>query len=123
MMTQFEKEIVMQPYFTMHIVTDSLIEFQSQNKDWWILLQVEVYQRRHQLALGTPKEHTYKLYHKHDGASGFHEQGEYLEVLDAVLTVIDHDDYRMGKKRRGQTTHFEELLEWYRLHIHLQTVV
>ena len=115
MFTQEERKIMNREFFTMHIMTDSLYEFQSQNGDWWIIMEVEVYQRKKELAKGAPKQHIYNLYHKHAfGSDGFHEHGtrQYASVLDCVLEVINHDDYR--QKRKGRT-HFEELLEEVRI--------
>ena len=114
MFTQEEKNIMNRDFFTMHIMKDSLYEFQSQNRDWWIIMEVEVHQRKRELAKGTPKQHVYALYHKHHGAKGYHEHGlhQYPSVLDCILEVINHDDYR--QKRKGRT-HFEELLEEVRM--------
>lgn len=114
MFTQEERNIMERDFFVMNIMTDSLYEFQSQNKDWWIIMEVEVYQTKKQIQAGVPKQHVYNLYHKHAGAKGYHEHGsrQYASVLDCVLEVINHDDYR--QKRKGRT-HFEELLEEVRM--------
>lgn len=119
MFTQEEKMIIAQDYFKLQTLTDSYCEFQSQNHDWWIILEVEVYQSKKQLSMNLPKKHIYKLFHRHSEDSGYHEHGEYAEVLDSVLEVINHDDYRLKNRC---PTHFEELLEWYRVQRLLQTV-
>ncbi len=103
-----EREIIMQDYFQIYNVTESLVEFQSQNHDWWMILEVETKLTRRQLAAGVPHRRTYMLYHKHSDAEAYHEQGEFASVLDAILEVINHDDYRLHNKGR---THFDELLE------------
>ena len=114
-----EKEIIMQDYFQIYNVTESLVEFRSQSHDWWMILEVEVKLTRRQLAAGVLHRRTYMLYHKHSDAEAYHEQGEYASVLDAILEVINHDDYRLHNKGR---THFDELLEWVRIRNTLQTI-
>ena len=84
MFTQEERSIMDRSFFTMHIMTDSLFEFQSQNHDWWIIMEVEVYQTKREMKAILPKSHTYTVYHRHSGARGFHEHGQYACVLDAA---------------------------------------
>ena len=110
MFTDEDRMLMRQDYFTMSIEGDSVFEFISQNGDWWMVIQLERYMTKKELAAGKPKRRFYRLLHRHADADDYHEHGEYLSVLDAVLEVINHDDYRLHNKGR---THFDELLESY----------
>ncbi|MBQ6408622.1 MAG: hypothetical protein IJJ64_11365 [Butyrivibrio sp.] len=112
MFSVLERDVIMRDYFKMHIVASSMAEFQSMNGDWWVVFKVECHQSKKELMRGVPKQHRYVLYHKHADGVGYHEHGQYCNVVDAILEVINHDDYRQHRKGR---THFEELLDEVRL--------
>ena len=108
MFSQNEKAIICRDFFRIKTLGDAVVELQSENKDWWILMDVERYIPRKKMRKGVQHERYYQLLHRHSNAFGYHEHGEFSNVLDAVLEIINHDDYRL--KRAGYT-HFDELLD------------
>ena len=108
MFNKEELNIINRDFFTISLLGGSVVELQSQNGDWWMILEEEQWLSRRQIRAKVPKRVFYKLMHRHSDSAAFHEQGEYSCVLDAVLEIINHDDYRLKHKGR---THFDELLD------------
>ena len=108
MFNEQDLSIIRRDFFRINILGDAIVEFQSQNGDWWILMEIQEWLSHRQMVAGAEHRVYYKMLHRHADADTYHEQGDYISVLDAVLEVIDHDDYRL--KHRGWT-HFDELLE------------
>ncbi len=108
MFNEKERRIIRRDFFSISMEGASVVELQSQNGDWWMLLEVQETLSRRQMARRKPKVIVYRLMHKHANYSLYHEHVEYTSVLDAILEVINHDDYRL--KNKGKT-HFDELLD------------
>lgn len=108
MFNKEEMNIIRRDFFSISVEGGSVVELKSQNGDWWMILEVQEWLSRHQIRAKVPRTVFYRLMHRHGDSDVFHEHGEYSSVLDAVLEIINHDDYRL--KHRGRT-HFEELLE------------
>ncbi len=108
MFTSEEIGIIERECFNINILGSSVAELQSQNKDWWMIMETEQYLSKKELSKGKPKECFYFLMHKHSDANGYHEHGTFSCVLDAVLEILNHDDYRL--KHRGKTE-FDRLLD------------
>ncbi len=51
----------------------------------------------------------YKLLHKYHKKDNYHNQTDCGSVLDAVLEIINHDDYKL-KRKNG---YFEEIVARY----------
>lgn len=109
----FNKEeltlINLQYFKTINVLSD-VCEVVSQNGDHWIILKVQEHVPKNELCNKKHFDYMYNLYHRHEDAEGFHYQSEFVNLLDLILEIINHDDYRL--KRRGRT-YFDELVETY----------
>ena len=108
MFSEKDKSLINQKYFQINVLSDAVAELQSENGDWWILMEVQQWLSRRQRASQTRPRSIYRLMHRHADSEAYHEHGEYICVLDAILEITDHDDYRL---RRHGRTHFDEILE------------
>ncbi len=108
MFSEKDKSLINQEYFKVNVLSDAVAELESENGDWWILTEAQRWLSRRQRASQTVPQVFYRLMHRHANSEAFHEHGEYISVLDAVLEITNHDDYRL--KRHGRT-HFDEILE------------
>ena len=108
MFSEKDKSLINQEYFKINVLSDAVAELESENGDWWILMEIQRWLSRRQRASQMIPQVFYRLMHRHANSEAFHEHGEYISVLDAVLEIINHDDYRL--KRHGRT-HFNKLLE------------
>ena len=113
MFSEEELKLINLKYFKTKTILSDLCELESQNGDHWMVLKIQTYVPRRKLSNEIKYEYIYLLYHRHGDNEGFHKQSEFGNLLDLVLEIINHDDYRM--KRKGRTF-FDELLEMYTSH-------
>lgn len=95
MFTSTEYEIMTLPYF--NVINDSPDFFEIQSKNtghFWAIMPLGNYVR---------------LYHKYKKSHKYHFQTDTMSVLDAVLEIVNHDDYKLHRKG----TFFEELVATY----------
>ena len=62
----------------------------------------------------------YKLYHKHHISDDYHLHGQFGEMFDCVLEIVEHDEWKIGLwrhnrigKRKQPKTYFDELIDTY----------
>ncbi len=62
----------------------------------------------------------YRLYHAHKYEDGYHIHGQFKLMIDCVLEIVDHDEWKLGiwrHKRIGKMkqpkTYFDWLIETY----------
>ncbi len=62
----------------------------------------------------------YKLFHAHKLEDGYHLHGQFVELFDCVLEIVEHDEWKIGLwrhnrigKRKQPRTYFDELIETY----------
>ncbi len=108
MFNELDRKIINRDCFKIILMGDSLAEIESENGDHWIILEEQEHLNKGQIRSGRVPAISYKLLHRHADAKSFHLHTACLSVLDIVLEVLQHDDYRL--KKRGRT-HFDELLE------------
>ena len=95
MFTPTEYEIMTLPYFNVISDEPDFFEIQSKNTGhFWAIMPYGRYTR---------------LWHKYHKEDEYHHQIDTMCVLDAVLEIVCHDDYKLHRKG----TFFEELLEKY----------
>ncbi len=95
MFTTTEYEILSLPYFNTISCDPAKYEIQSKNTGhYWALV---------------PEGDYIKLLHKYQENHPYHFQTYTLNVLDAVLEIVNHDDYKLHRKG----TFFEELVDKY----------
>ena len=102
--------LIILDYFDVVMCASDVCEIVSQNGDHWMILKKQATVPRGQLKHTKHFDYTFLLYHRHSGSKGFHLHSEYTSVLDTVLDIINHDDYRL--KRKGRT-YFDEVVETY----------
>lgn len=96
MFTPTEYEILSLPYFNTVSTDPAMYEIQSKNTGhYWALVPTGKY---------------ITLLHKYHESDEYHYQTQTLTVLDAVLEIVNHDDYKLHHKGR---TFFDELVEKY----------
>ncbi len=100
--------IIKRDCFKISILTGSIAELQSQNGDWWIILETQDSLSRRKRQEGAIGRTFYRLMHRHADDDTYHDHAEFFVLLDAVLEILDHDDYKL--KHRGKTQ-YNELLE------------
>ncbi len=74
-------------YFTVlkYDSSTNLFEIQSNNtKHYWQLI---------------PRKGGYDLMHKHEEPSPYHYQTSFGTLFDAVLDIVDHDEYQMRNRK------------------------
>ncbi len=86
-------------YFEVKMCVSDVCELVSQNGDHWMILKQQMPKPKQLLSQIRHFDYCYVMYHKHKGAEGFHLHSTVASVLDAVLEIICHDDYRLGRKR------------------------
>ena len=97
-------------YFEQVFCASDVCELISQNGDHWLILKKQVSLSKGQLKHTKHIDSTYILYHRHASSKGFHLHSEFVSVLDCILEIISHDDFRL--KRKGRT-YFDEVVETY----------
>ena len=95
-------------YFNVVMCVSDVCELESQNGDHWIVLKRQATVPKSQLRKTRNFQYTFLIYHRHSGTKGFHFHSEMPGALDAVLEIINHDDYRL--KRKGRT-YFDEVVD------------
>ncbi len=62
----------------------------------------------------------YQLYHAHCASNNYHLHGEFSDIFDCVLEIVNHDEWLLNiwrNKHKGKIkqpkTYFDELLEKY----------
>ena len=110
MFTSEELSILNLNYFNVKMCGSDVCELESQNGDHWLILKKQTMVPRGQVQHVTEFSYTFILFHRHSDAEGFHYQTEFLNVLDVILEIINHDDYRL--KRRGKT-YFDTVVAMY----------
>ena len=105
-----ELSLIQLDYFKVPMCASDVCELISQNNDHWLIFKKQVAVPRGQVNQTTRFQYTYIVFHRHADADGFHYQAEFVTLLDAVLDIINHDDYRL--KRRGKTF-FDEVVAMY----------
>lgn len=108
MFSEKDKSLIRQDYFNVTILSDSFAELESENGDWWMILEVQQWLSRRQRASQTVPRVFYRLMHRHANSEAYHDHSEHICILDVILEITNHDDYRL--KRHGQT-HFDEILK------------
>ena len=110
MFSSEEKSLITLDYFKLKMCVSDVCEIESQNGDHWIILKKQAHIPKRQLPNVKHFEYTFLLYHRHADAEGFHYQSEFTNILDLILDIINHDDFRL--KRRGKTF-FDTVLTMY----------
>ena len=110
MFTSKEKTLLELTYFKSILCATDVCELESKNGDRWLILKVQNYVPKHKLSNVKDFDYTYQLYHRHKEADGFHLQTEYINLLDVILEIIAHDDYRL--KNKGKT-YFDTVVSIY----------
>ena len=88
MFTNKDKEMLGNPYFKILTQTPIMYEVQSKNTgNYWVIFPLQ--DRRQKYV---------RLLHKYKKNDDYHEQSITGTVLDAVLEIINHDDYRLKTK-------------------------
>ncbi len=108
MFSEKDKAIISRDFFEIIYMGDAIAELRSENEDYWMIMEVQQWLSRRQRASQTIPTVFYRVMHRHADSESFHEHIECINVLDCVLEILQHDDFRL--KRRGKT-HFDELLE------------
>lgn len=110
MFTPEELSLLQLNYFKTIICSSDVCELQSKNGDYWMILKIQTLVPKRKLENIQHFDYTYQLYHRHKDAEGYHIQCAHIDLLSAVLDIIAHDDYRLGKKGK---TYFDEVVEMY----------
>ena len=96
MFTMSDIEIMTLPYFKVVRKSDAMFELQSRcTRHFWAV--VPIARNRNQTY--------YKLLHKYKKSDNYHSQADFGTVLDAVLEIINHDDFKLNRKNG----YFEEV--------------
>ncbi len=99
MFSDKDKELLSISYFIPIRMNESMYELQSKRTGQiWAVVPLALDQGVY-----------YKLLHKYLTEENYHFQTDCGSVLDAVLEIINHDDYKLHN-RSGQ---FEEVLKQY----------
>jgi len=100
MFTLKDREIMTLPYFVTIRESSSMYEIQSRcTGHLWAIIPI---------ALNRSKTY-YKLLHKYHEEDNYHFQTDCGSVLDAVLDIINHDDYKLHRR----SSYFEEVAARY----------
>ena len=92
-----DMEIMTIPYFTIIQKNDTKFEIQSVcTGHYWAILMLK-----------TKKRNYFRLLHKYRKDDNYHYQIDCMTVLDAVLEIMCHDDYKLHRR----SSHFEETLQ------------
>ena len=99
MFSKKDVEIMTLPYFEVIRESGSMYEIQSKcTGHYWAILP-----------LTFKKNVYYKVLHKYHEEDNYHNQIDFLTVLDCVLEIMNHDDYVLHRK----SSNFEEVLAKY----------
>ena len=97
MFTLQDKEIMTLPYFITIRESSSMYEIQSRcTGHFWAIVPIAM----------NRKQTYYKLLHKYHEEDNYHVQMDFASVLDAVLDIINHDDYKLHRR----SSYFEEVV-------------
>lgn len=110
MFSSKELSILTLDYFNVKMCCSDVCELESQNGDHWIILKQQTHIPKRQLQNVKHFNYIFMLYHRHNDGEGFHLHAEHINVLDAILDIINHDDYRL--KRKGKT-YFDTVVTMY----------
>lgn len=62
----------------------------------------------------------YQLLHAHKLSDGYHIHGQYRAMLDCVLDIVEHDEWKLGiwrhkniGRRKQPYTYFDQLVDTY----------
>lgn len=110
MFTSKELILLKLDYFKTVMLASDVCELESKNGDHWIILKVQNHISKTKLHNVKHFNYTYQVYHRHQNVESFHRQLEYANLLDVILEIINHDDYRL--KHKGKTF-FDTVLEQY----------
>ena len=105
-----ELSILTLDYFNVKMCCSDVCELESQNGDHWIILKQQTHIPKRQLQNVKHFNYIFMLYHRHNDGEGFHLHAEHINVLDAILDIINHDDYRL--KRKGKT-YFDKVVSMF----------
>lgn len=95
-----DKELMSMSYFNVIRAEESMFELQSLcTGHYWAVVPLEMKSR----------DIYYMLLHKYHEYDNYHYQTEFGTVLDVVLDIINHDDYKLHRKNPL----FEEIVESY----------
>ena len=98
MFTMRDVEIMSLPYFKVIRKSDAMYEIQSRSsKHYWAIVPIAK----------NSKEKYFKLLHKYHRDDDYHSQADFGTVLDSVLEIINHDEYKLRRK----TGYFEEVVK------------
>ncbi len=93
-------------YFNILSMSEKEHEIQSKNtKHYWHIVR--------------ESEYSYVLFHKHHAGDDYHFQTSYGSLFDAVLDIVNHDEYQLrGRKParfkwQRENTFFNELIKIY----------
>lgn len=60
------------------------------------------------------------LYHAHTLSDGYHLHGEFVLLLDCILEIVEHDEWKLNiwrykniGKRKQSNTYFDKLMDKY----------
>ncbi len=96
MFTFRDTEIMTLPYFNTISMSGSMYEIQSRcTGHFWAIIPIAMNRR----------EVYYQLLHKYHEEDNYHIQTSCGTVLDAVLDIINHDDYKLHRR----SSYFEEV--------------
>ncbi len=109
MFTSEEKSLLQLKYFQPVFCASDACELISKNGDHWLLLKIQDHIPKKQLHNKRYFTHHYELFHRHSDAEGFHLQNEFVNLLDLILEIIAHDDFRLHQKNGA----FEEVVSAY----------
>ena len=108
MFTSKELSIITHEYFKVKMCVSDVCELESQNGDHWLILKKQVTVPKKQLHNIKSFSYTYLVFHRHSGSDGFHLHTEMSSLLDCILEIINHDDYRLKRRRTGnEKTYFD----------------
>ena len=110
MFTPKELSVIKLEYFNVIFCASDVCEVESKNGDHWMIMKVQIRNSKRRKAHTSSFSYYYQLYHRHADISSFHLHAEHIDLLDAVLDIIAHDDYRLGKKGK---TYFDDVVEMY----------
>ncbi len=113
MFSEKELTLVNLDYFDLIMCASDVCEVVSKNHDHWLILKKQTHLSRKQLKkaeeTGSGFQYSFVVYHRHADADGFHYHSEWISLLDVVLEIINHDDYRL-RDRNGA---FEQIAREY----------
>ena len=105
-----ELSIINLKYFKVPMCASDVCELESKNGDHWLIIKKQATVPRGQAKQTTQFHYTYILFHRPADNDGFHYQLEFISLLDVILEIINHDDYRLHHKGK---TYFDEVVAMY----------